>query len=84
MGLIHIFWSIITGFLIGLLARVVLPGADHLSFLMTSLVGIAGSWLGGFLGSLISKPAPGAAIHPPGLILSVVGAVLLLLALRSM
>ncbi len=82
MSVTHIIWSIIVGFVVGLLARALLPGADHIGMLLTIVVGIAGSWLGGFLGSLISKPAEGAKFHPAGFLMSIVGAVVLLLLLR--
>ena len=82
MSLTHIIWSIIVGFVVGLLARALLPGADHIGMALTIVVGIAGSWLGGFLGSLVSKPAEGAKFHPAGFLMSIVGAVVLLLLLR--
>jgi len=65
-----------------LLARAVVPGADHMGFFITAAVGIGGSVVGGFIGRLIKKPKRGATVHPAGLVLSIVGAVLLLLALR--
>jgi uncharacterized membrane protein YeaQ/YmgE (transglycosylase-associated protein family) len=82
MGLSHIFWSVIVGFVVGLLARAVLPGADRMGFIMTAILGIAGSFVGGFLGSLISKPQEGSMFHPAGFFLSIVGAVVLLLLWR--
>ncbi len=82
MGPFHILWSVIVGFVVGLLARAVLPGADRLGFIMTAILGIAGSFVGGFLGSLISKPQAGSMFHPAGFFLSIVGAVVLLLLWR--
>jgi uncharacterized membrane protein YeaQ/YmgE (transglycosylase-associated protein family) len=82
MGITHIIWSIIVGFVVGLCARALLPGADHIGLPLTILVGIAGSWLGGFVGTLISKPVEGAKFHPAGFLMSIVGAVVLLLLLR--
>ena len=82
MSLTHILWSVIVGAVVGLLARALLPGADHIGMALTIIVGIAGSWLGGFLGSLVSKPAEGAKFHPAGFLMSIVGAVVLLLLLR--
>jgi uncharacterized membrane protein YeaQ/YmgE (transglycosylase-associated protein family) len=78
MGIMHILWSIIVGFIVGLIARAVLPGADALGFWMTAILGIAGSLVGGFVGRLIKKPEPGAAFHPAGFLMSIVGAVILL------
>ena len=80
--MLHVIWSIIVGFFVGLIARAVLPGADHLGFIMTTVVGIVGSLLGGFVGGLIKKPAEGAKFHPAGFLMSIVGAVVLLLLLR--
>ncbi len=76
--MLHIIWSIIVGFFIGLIARAVMPGAHPMGFLMTSLLGIAGSFVGGMVARLFSKPKDGAPFHPAGLIMSVIGAVLLL------
>lgn len=75
-------WSVIVGFFTGLIARALLPGGDHMGFLATTAVGIVGSLVGGFVGTLISKPTAGAKFHPAGFFMSVVGAVLLLLLLR--
>ncbi len=80
--MIHIIWSIILGFLAGLIARAVLPGADSMGLLMTTGLGIVGSLVGGFIGTLIRKPAPGARFHPAGLLLSIVGAIVVLLVWR--
>ena len=76
--MLHIIWSIIVGFIIGLIARAIMPGAQHLSFLMTSLVGIAGSIVGGLIGRVTSPPAPGTPFHPAGLVMSILGALLVL------
>ena len=80
----HILWYVIVGFVVGLVARAILPGADHMGFIMTTLVGIGGSIVGGYIGHLIHKPAPGAKFHPHGFILSVVGAIVLLLVIRHL
>jgi len=80
--ILHLLWSIITGFFVGLIARAILPGNDKMGFLMTVVIGIVGSLVGGFLGSLISKPAPGSKFHPAGFFLSLVGAIILLVCWR--
>ena len=80
--MIHFIWSIVVGFFIGLIARALLPGADQMGMIATSAVGIVGSLIGGVLGRLVSKPAPGSSFHPAGFLMSVVGAVLLLWILR--
>ena len=78
----HVLWYIIVGFIVGLIARFLLPGADSMGFIWTTLVGIAGSIIGGFIARLFSKPAPGAKFHTAGFLMSIVGAIILLLVLR--
>ena len=70
----------IVGVVIGAIARFIMPGVHDIGLLMTGVLGIAGSFVGGFIARLFSKPADGALVHPAGLILSVVGAVILLYA----
>ena len=79
MGLFGLLWSLIVGFVVGLVARAVVPGIDQMGLILTTVLGIAGSLLGGFIGGLVSKPPEGAKFHPAGCLLSVVGAIVLLL-----
>lgn len=76
--MLHIIWSIIIGFIIGLVARAIMPGVQHLGFIMTTLLGVGGSIVGGLIGRLFSKPAPGSSFHPAGFIMSVICAAALL------
>lgn len=76
--MLHIIWSIIVGFIIGLIARAVMPGVQHLGFIMTTLLGVGGSILGGLIGRLFSRPEPGSSFHAAGFIMSIVGALILL------
>jgi len=76
--MLHIIWSIIIGFIIGLIARAIMPGVQHMGFIMTTLLGIGGAVLGGLIGRLFSKPAPGSSFHPAGFFMSLVCALLLL------
>ena len=76
--MLHIIWSIIIGFIIGLIARAIMPGVQHLGFIMTTLLGIGGSIVGGLIGRLFSKPAPGSSFHPAGFIMSIICAIVLL------
>ena len=76
--MLHIIWSIILGFIVGLIARAVLPGAQHMGFILTTVLGIAGSIVGGLIGRLFSKPEPGTPFHPAGIIMSILGAIILL------
>ena len=76
--MLHIIWSIIVGFFIGLIARAIMPGAQHMGFILTTVVGIVGSIVGGLIGRLISKPKEGQPVHPAGLIMSIIGALIVL------
>jgi uncharacterized membrane protein YeaQ/YmgE (transglycosylase-associated protein family) len=80
----HIVWYLIVGFVVGLIARGLLPGADTMGFFATAAVGIVGSLIGGLIGSAVSRPPPGAKFHPAGFAMSIVGAIVLLLVLRHM
>ena len=75
--MIHLIWSIIVGFFVGLIAHWVVPGVVH-GFWMTAGVGIVGSLIGGLIGRLLKGPADGAMFHPAGFIMSIVGAIILL------
>ena len=76
--MLHIIWYIIVGFIVGLLAQWIMPGAQHLGFIKTTLLGIAGSIVGGLIGRLFSKPEPGSSFHPAGFIMSLICAIILL------
>ena len=82
--MLSILWAVIVGFFAGLIARAVLPGADHMGFIATTVVGIVGSIIGALLGNLISRPAPGTKFHPAGFVMSIVGAIVLLVLLRML
>jgi uncharacterized membrane protein YeaQ/YmgE (transglycosylase-associated protein family) len=73
---LHYVWMFIVGIVIGLIARLIM-GA-HMSLLMTGVLGIVGSFVGGFIARLFSKPPEGTPIHPAGIIMSIVGAVIVL------
>lgn len=76
--MLHIIWSIIVGFIVGLIARAIMPGMQHLGFIATTLLGIAGSIIGGLIARLFSRPEPGSSFHPAGFIMSIIGALILL------
>jgi len=80
--MLHFIWYLIVGFFAGLIARALLPGADHMGILMTTVVGVVGSILGGFIGHLFSKPDSDKKFHPAGFLMSIVGAIVVLLILR--
>lgn len=76
--MLHIIEYIIVGFIVGLIARAIMPGAQHMGFILTTVLGIAGSIVGGLIARLFSKPEAGASFHPAGFILSIIGAIILL------
>jgi len=70
-----IIWTILIGFVIGLVARALFPGPNPMGFIVTTLLGIAGSFGATFLGQALNWYSPG---ETAGFIFSVVGAILLL------
>ena len=79
MGIMGLIWTIIVGLIVGAIARAIMPGAQTMGWIMTSLLGIGGSIVGGLISSMIWK-SPDGRFHPAGIILSVIGAMLLLWA----
>ncbi len=80
--MLNIIWYIIVGFFAGLVARAVLPGADHMGFLATTAVGVIGGLIGGLIGGRFSKAEPNAKFKMGGFLMSIIGAVILLIVLR--
>jgi uncharacterized membrane protein YeaQ/YmgE (transglycosylase-associated protein family) len=71
---------IIVGLIAGALARLLVPGRQAISIPMTVLLGIVGSFVGGFLGYvLFHHNSQNGAIQPSGIVGSVIGAVIVLL-----
>ena len=75
----NIIWTIIIGFVIGLIARALMPGKDVGGFVITAVLGIAGAALGHLIGRTLGLYPEGGA---GGLILSVIGAIVLLIGYR--
>jgi uncharacterized membrane protein YeaQ/YmgE (transglycosylase-associated protein family) len=69
---------IVIGLIAGAVARLVVPGRQNISIPMTILLGIIGSFVGGFLGSLIFNSG-GGFLRPSGIIGSIIGAIIVLL-----
>ena len=72
--------TILIGLIVGLIARAVKPGNDKLGWIMTIILGIAGSFLASFIGVSMGWYAQG---QPAGWIASIIGAIILL-AIYSM
>lgn len=70
-----IIWTILIGFVVGLIARAVKPGNDSAGFIVTTIIGIVGSLVATYLGQAMGWYAAGQAA---GFIASVVGAIVLL------
>ena len=77
MGIV---WMIVVGLIAGLLARALMPGNDAMGWVTTILLGIVGSFVGGFLASLVLHDnSPNTSdFHPTGIVGSVIGALLVL------
>jgi uncharacterized membrane protein YeaQ/YmgE (transglycosylase-associated protein family) len=70
---------LVIGLLAGLIARALMPGNQSMGLIATTLLGIAGSFVGGFIGSFFRTDGRMFDLHPSGLIFSVIGAMLVLL-----
>ena len=71
---------LVVGLIAGALARLVVPGRQDMSIVATIVLGIVGSFIGGFLGYLIfHKDAGSGFLQPAGIIGSVIGAIIALL-----
>ena len=76
--MLNIIGWIVIGLISGALARFFYPGAVHMSLIMTALLGIGGSFVGGFIGSLFTKEKDFMKPHPAGFVMSVIGAMVLI------
>lgn len=79
--MLHLIWMCLIGLIVGGIAKMLMPGKDPGGLLITMLLGIAGSVVAGFLGRAIGWYDAGQGA---GLIMSVLGAVLLLGLYRRM
>jgi uncharacterized membrane protein YeaQ/YmgE (transglycosylase-associated protein family) len=77
MGIVSM---IVVGLVAGLLARALMPGNDAMGWISTILLGIVGSFVGGFLASVLlhDNTANTSDLHPTGLVGSVIGALIVL------
>jgi len=70
---------IIFGLIVGIIAKLLMPGRDPGGFIITILLGIAGALLGGFIGRALGFYGPNQGA---GFLMSVLGAILLLVLYR--
>ena len=74
-------WMIVIGLLVGVVAKVLMPGRCPGGVVITILIGIAGSVIAGFLGRSIGWYGDG---EPAGIFASIVGAIVLLFVYRAL
>lgn len=75
----HILGIIIIGFIVGLIARALMPGKEIAGFILTTLLGIAGAFIGQYVGQALGLYK---SDEPAGFFMSVLGAMLLLFILH--
>jgi uncharacterized membrane protein YeaQ/YmgE (transglycosylase-associated protein family) len=73
----HILWTIVIGLVVGAIAKLLMPGKDPGGIIVTILLGIAGAFVGTWIGRVFAGEN-----YTAGWIMSVVGAVILLLIYR--
>ena len=71
----HFLWTILIGLIIGIVAKLLMPGRDPGGCIITILIGIAGSFVATYLGRALGLYSEGATA---GFIMSVIGAMILL------
>jgi uncharacterized membrane protein YeaQ/YmgE (transglycosylase-associated protein family) len=76
MGCFHVIWTLVVGLVAGLIARVIV-GGTQMGLIATTVLGVIGSFVGGFIATLIWRPS-NEKFHPAGFLLSIVGAVIAL------
>jgi uncharacterized membrane protein YeaQ/YmgE (transglycosylase-associated protein family) len=82
IGMGGIIRAILVGLVVGVLARFFYPGAVHMSIILTIVLGIVGSFVAGFIGTMIHHES-GDGFHPAGFVYSVLGAILVIFLARS-
>jgi len=80
---VAILWFLVVGLVVGLIARAIMPGNQQMGIIMTILLGVAGSFVGGFLVSLISSNRV-TDFNTTGLIGSIIGAIVLMVVVGGL
>ena len=82
--IVFILGLFIIGLIVGALARLIVPGRDPMGLLGTAVLGIVGSFVGGFLGYILFKrDAADGAFQPAQFLGSLIGAIIALLVWRA-
>jgi len=76
MGFFDVLGLLLFGLVVGAIARLLVPGRQPMGWLMTMVLGVLGSFAGGFLGSLFVE-GEFDRIHPAGWVMSILGAIIL-------
>jgi uncharacterized membrane protein YeaQ/YmgE (transglycosylase-associated protein family) len=71
-------WLFIIGIFVGIIAKFIIPVSGHIPWYMLGVIGVIGSFLGGFIARLFSSKPSGPLLQPAGFFLSILGAVILL------
>jgi uncharacterized membrane protein YeaQ/YmgE (transglycosylase-associated protein family) len=73
--MLSILWTILIGFVVGVIAKLLHPGKENMGLILTTALGVAGSLVATFLGRLVGFYKEGEAA---GFLMAVVGAIILL------
>ena len=80
----HIIVMLVTGLIVGILARFFYPGAVHMGLIASALLGIAGAFAAGFIGRALHPASRDQPFHPAGFIYSILGAMVLIFLARTL
>lgn len=72
---------IIVGLVVGILARFIYPGAVPMGLILSAVLGVVGSFLAGFVGSMLDKE-PGTQLKPASFVYSILGALVVIFVAR--
>jgi uncharacterized membrane protein YeaQ/YmgE (transglycosylase-associated protein family) len=76
--MLHWIGMFLAGLVIGVIAKLLMPGKDPGGFFVTGLIGVAGMFVGGFLSGLIFGAPAGGGFQPSGYIGGIIGSLILL------
>ena len=80
--MLHMIRLLVVGLIVGVIARFLYPGPVPMGLLMSAVLGIAGSFVAGFLGTMLHRESA-EPLHPAGIIYSILGALVLIFVARS-
>lgn len=75
----HLLWTIVVGLVVGILAKMLMPGRDPGGFIITILLGVAGAFIATYIGQHFGWYREG---QPAGFIGAILGAILILIVYR--